>query len=424
MSLDELWQAVAADNPEARDWLVRYERDVKPVMWAVLAAGMPEQPSPLPAESGTKEPFALEFEMRKPASLIAELADGPHQRTDLFRMLTPVRPQFRPELVRSLMEVALRLEQRGDLEAAAAHLDEALDHGRQLNEPDRDTTIAHCLYGRSRISLRLGRSEEALHRLREAATLATADIEVALACARMRSAILKASSQIALQEGNRVAAVSYLTEHADVLRSLAESDPAELPDLAMTLNNLGTQRFQDDQAAGRAAVTEAVAIRRNLATADTQTHMPGLAAALNNLGFLSLRMRDLGTARSNLAEAVAIRRGLAAAEFGTYGSPLLRSLNNLVVVLLSQEPAQPGDLIEATAEARAVAEQLAARDQGAMPDVALTLLHFAEARVLANRELDAAKAAVDSLLSAYGAQASAMGLLKDATALQQRLAAR
>jgi tetratricopeptide (TPR) repeat protein len=424
MSLDEIWQAVAADNPEARDCLARYERDLIPALGAALAAGTREQPPLPPAETRTKAPFATEFEIRKPASLVAGLADGPHQRTDLFRMLTPVRPEFRPALVRSLMDLAQRREENGDLEAAAAHLDEALDHGQQLSEADQDTTIARCLYERSRISLRLGRSDEALHRLREAATLTTADIEVALACARMRSAILKAISQIALQEGNQVGAVSYLTELADVLRLLAKSDPAELPDLAMTLNNLGTQRFKDDQAAGRAAVAEAVAIRRNLATADTRMHLPGLAAALNNLGFLSLRMRDLGTARSALAEAVEIRRGLATAEFGTYGSPLLRSLNNLVFVLLSQKPTLPGDLLEATAEARAVAEQLAAHDQGAMPDVALTLLHFAEARVLANRELDAAKAAVDSLLSAYGAQASAMGLLKDATALQQRLAAR
>ncbi|WP_216898049.1 hypothetical protein [Nocardia alni] len=422
MNLDEIWRSIAADNVEARDYLVRHERDLLPAEAAPVAAQ--DQPPLLAAGNGDGPPFAVEFEMENLPSLITNLVDEPHEQTDLFRMLTDVRPQqFRPALVLSLMELALRLEQDNDFDIAVSHLDEALHHSHQLTGPDRNNMIAGCLYQRSQISLKMSRFQEALHQLRKAAALAIDDTELAFTCGHARSIVLHAVSQIAVQEGNRTEAVSYLAERADVLQSLAQHDAAELPDLAITLNNLGALRFEDDHAAGRATVAKAIAIRRDLATADARTHLPGLAAALNNLGFLSLRMRDLDTARSSLTEAVSIRRGLADTEFETHGPPLLRSLNNLVVVLLNQDLAQHGDLLEATAEARAVAERLAAHDPRNTSDVAMTLLHFAEARVRAHRELEAARAAVNALLSTYRAQTAAMGLHQQARALRQRLAA-
>jgi hypothetical protein len=82
------------------------------------------------------------------------------------------------------------------------------------------------------------------------------------------------------------------------------------------------------------------------------------------------------------------------------------------------------ELLVTTAEARAVAERLAARDPSAASNVALALLHFTEGRALTGLELNAAKAAIDTLLSAYRAQASAMGLLERATTLHQWLTAR
>jgi hypothetical protein len=99
-------------------------------------------------------------------------------------------------------------------------------------------------------------------------------------------------------------------------------------------------------------------------------------------------------------------------DFDVYGSPLLRSLNNLAFVLLHRDPPLPNELLETAAEARAVADRLAARDPAATPDVALTLLHFAEAHVRIGLELDLAKSAVDTLLSAYRKQASATGLTR------------
>lgn len=425
MSLHEMWRTAAADNPEARAYLAGYERERFRARAAAAVTAVRQAPAPPPDETDTGPLFAFEFELRPGASLVWKLAEDPHQRTDLYRMLASVHPQqYRPALVRSLVDLAFRLEEEGDAQAAVAQLDEALEQARQLTGPDGDTTVARCLYERSRMALGLHGFDEALRGLREAATLPAPDLEVVTACARMRSTILDPYIALAVHEGKRTEAMSLLTEYTEVLRGLSEQDSTELPALARALNSLGGLRFEDDQAAGRAAVVEAVAIRRELVKADPGTQLPGLAAALNNLGFLSLRQRDLATARTSLAEAVSIRRGLAAEAFHDHGTTLLRSLNNLVFVLFDEGPTRQSELLDATAQARATAERLAADDVGARPDVAMALLHFAQARLLSGRELDEAAAAVDRLLSAYGAEASAIGVLPQATAMRDLLATR
>ncbi|HEV2348104.1 MAG TPA: hypothetical protein VGS97_28720 [Actinocrinis sp.] len=113
---------------------------------------------------------------------------------------------------------------------------------------------------------------------------------------------------------------------------------------------------------------------------------------------------------------------MASSDLGTHGPQLLQSLNNLVLVLRSRVLAGPADLLDAIVEARALAERLADRDPSARVDVAPTLLRFAEARVLVGQDLDAANAAVGTLLSVYGAEASAAGLIDRATALREQLA--
>ncbi|MGO9783247.1 MAG: hypothetical protein ACLPKE_12865 [Streptosporangiaceae bacterium] len=425
MNLDEIWQAAAADNPEAQDYLLQFEREVRPRAVAAMSKIVSElTPSPVPpaeTETETKPTYAFEFEVREPVSVIGQLADGLDRRIVLFRMLVPAFTELRPMLVRSLMESAMQLEQDGDLEAAATRIDEAVGHGRQLHGPDWDTTVVHALYERSRISMRLGLAEEALHRLREAADYVNADSELAFACAQLRSGILATICQVLLQGGDRGKVHSYLVEHAGVLRWLAQRDSTELANLATVLSRLGSLVFKDDEAVGRAALSEAIAIRRELAVADPPLHLVGLAIALNNFGHLNQSTGDLEKARLALAEAVSIRRGLAAAEFSSHSAPLLRCLNNLVIVLLDQKPTRAADLLEATAEARALSERLAVLDPDARIDVPLTLVQFAEARVLTDRELDAAKDALDCLLTEYSSEASEDDLLDHATALRQDL---
>jgi tetratricopeptide (TPR) repeat protein len=80
-------------------------------------------------------------------------------------------------------------------------------------------------------------------------------------------------------------AETIYTEILSRLRERAKSDPAAyLPDVAMTLNNLGilyraTQRLAEADK----AYQEALQIRRELARQNPAAYLPGVAGTLNNL---------------------------------------------------------------------------------------------------------------------------------------------
>ena len=86
--------------------------------------------------------------------------------------------------------------------------------------------------------------------------------------------------------------VSY-DEALKVYRRLAKQHPAAFePDVAMTLNNLGTvQSALGEREAARASYEEALEIRRRLATQHPAAFEPVVATTLNNLGNLQ---RELG----------------------------------------------------------------------------------------------------------------------------------
>src|SRR5207248_2876950 len=87
---------------------------------------------------------------------------------------------------------------------------------------------------------------------------------------------------------------SYTTAHTvyqealTTYRQLAQANPqAYLPDVAMTLNNLGvlyraTQRLSESEQ----AYQEALTTYRQLAQANPQAYLPDVAMTLNNLGLL------------------------------------------------------------------------------------------------------------------------------------------
>ena len=122
------------------------------------------------------------------------------------------------------------------------------------------------------------------------------------------------SSRLA-ELGRREDALAAITEAVALYRELAAARPdAFRPDLALSLNNQ-SNRLAD---LGRredalAAITEAVALCRELAAARPDAFGPDLAMSLNNQ---SNRLAALGRredALAAIAEAVAIRRELAAA---------------------------------------------------------------------------------------------------------------
>ena len=120
-------------------------------------------------------------------------------------------------------------------------------------------------------------------------------------------------------------------EAVAIRRDLATARPdAFRPDLAMSLNNLSARLSSlGRREEALAAVAEAVALYRDLATARPDAFRPDLAIALNNL---SNGLSDLGRREEALAaveEAVAIRRDLAAARPDAFRPDLAMSLNNM-----------------------------------------------------------------------------------------------
>ena len=126
----------------------------------------------------------------------------------------------------------------------------------------------------------------------------------------------------------------WYEESLAIHRRLAGANPdTYLPDVAMTLNNLGNlYRDRHDVAAAQAAYDEAFHIYRRLAAANPDTYLPKVATTLNNLGNLYSDRHDVAAAQAAYDEALHIYRRLADANPDTYLPDLAMTLNNLAVL--------------------------------------------------------------------------------------------
>ncbi len=144
-----------------------------------------------------------------------------------------------------------------------------------------------------------------------------------------------------LQKDNQFKAASVWYEEALALyRTLAAVHPeAYLPDVAMTLNNLGNlQRNQHDFAAAAASYQEALAIRRTLAEAHPEAYLPDVAMTLNNLGNLQRDQHDFAAAAASYQEALALYRTLAEAHPEAYLPNVAMTAVNLSIFYLRAVP--------------------------------------------------------------------------------------
>jgi tetratricopeptide (TPR) repeat protein len=91
-----------------------------------------------------------------------------------------------------------------------------------------------------------------------------------------------------------------------LLRDLATADPSRYgPDLALCLNTLGSLHFQQQVfSASKSAFVEALEIRRALPTG-SQNYLLNLYTSLSNLGLLQVEIGDLDAARALYDEALA-----------------------------------------------------------------------------------------------------------------------
>ncbi len=174
--------------------------------------------------------------------------------------------------------------------------------------------------------------------------------------------------------GRREEALAAVAEAVAIRRDLATARPdAFRPDLAMSLNNLSARLSSlGRREEALAAVAEAVALYRDLATARPDAFRPDLAGALNNLSgdLSSLSRRE--EALAAVEEAVAIRRDLAAARPDAFRPDLAMSLNNMSNRLSSLGRRE--EALAAVEEAVAIRRDLAAaRPDAFRPDLAAAL---------------------------------------------------
>ena len=177
--------------------------------------------------------------------------------------------------------------------------------------------------------------------------------------------------------GQRQAALAPAREAVTIRRQLAEANPdAYLPDLAMSLNNLGNHLAETGQRqAALAPAREAADTYRQLAEANPGAYLPGLAMALTNLG---AQLADAGQRQAALApaqEAADTYRQLAAANPDAYLPNLAASLNNLGVQLA--ETGQRQAALAPAREAVTIRRQLADTNPDAyLPSLAMALTNL------------------------------------------------
>jgi tetratricopeptide (TPR) repeat protein len=201
-------------------------------------------------------------------------------------------------------------------------------------------------------------------------------------------------------------ALAATEEAVAVYRELAAARPdAHLPELAMSLNNLGN-RLSD---LGRredalAATEEALTVYRELAAARPDAFKPDLATSLNNLGNALSGLGRREDALHATEEAVTVYRELAAARPHIFKANLAMSLNNLgnrLSALGRREGA-----LQATEESVALRRELAAaRPDAFKPDLAMSLNNLG------------------AMLNALGRREDALAATEEAVALRRELAA-
>ncbi|MEU6369961.1 hypothetical protein ABZ876_30580 [Streptomyces sp. NPDC046931] len=129
------------------------------------------------------------------------------------------------------------------------------------------------------------------------------------------------------------AARNAAAEAVRIRRSLAETDPGtHLPPLAAALNDLANREMEEGHAAAAlAAATEATELFRRLAGTDPDRHLGQLATTLNSLATVQSQTGNPTGALETMGEAVELMRHLFELDPGRYLPGLAMVLNNLAV---------------------------------------------------------------------------------------------
>ncbi len=183
-------------------------------------------------------------------------------------------------------------------------------------------------------------------------------------------------------------------EHAAEGRTMAPSEQARRAALLDELGRAHAAMGHADQALQ--ATSEAVEIRRRLASQRPDVFLPDLATSLNNLGAMQSNLGRWKEALPIILEAVEIRRRLAAQHPDVFLPDLAGTLNNLGV--LQGYLGRPEEALWTTAEAVEIHRRLTAQHPDAfLPDLALSLNNFAMMLRQVGRREDALQAIVQAV---------------------------
>jgi tetratricopeptide (TPR) repeat protein len=126
----------------------------------------------------------------------------------------------------------------------------------------------------------------------------------------------------------------------DTYRRLAQLSPESyLPDVAMTLNNLGIlQAKQHDFGGAKESYREALDTYRRLAQLSPEAYLPAVAATLNNLGALQAKQHDFAGAEKAYREALDTYRRLAQVNPEAYLPDVAMTAVNMSIFFLQSQP--------------------------------------------------------------------------------------
>ena len=388
--------AAAARLAAGQQW----EAGLLTQLLAELTRGAPNQPA---LRAALDELLATAL----PRIVDLTVTAGPAELADLASLALQLAPQ--PELAATLADQMPDHSVR--LAALAATLTSqqvtCYRAGTTGEEPDATGRLAGSLNNLSNHLSDLGRREEALAAIQEAADtyreLATAHPDAFRP--GLATALTVLSNRLG-DLGRREEALAAAREAVTIHWELATAHPdAFRPGLAGSLSNLSNHLGElGRREEALAAIREAADTYRELATAHPDAFRPGLAMALTNLSGL---LGELGRREDALAaarEAADTYRELATAHPDAFRRGLAASLNNLSVLL--GDLGRREEALAAAQEAAEVCRELAAaRPDAFRPDLATALT------VLSNRLWD------------LGRREEALAAIREAVTIYRELAA-